>query len=92
MSERNPDGADKEKLTGVGCVLTTLSLAVTIGAAVPIVLWRDSTGQPLPHDVALYSPLLIGAAFHGIGTGILWLVGLRVFSKPEKDETEWPGA
>jgi hypothetical protein len=92
MAEPNPAGANEERLTFVGCVLTTLSLAVTFGAAVPIVMWRDSTGRALPREIAIASPLLIGAAFHGIGSAILWLVGLRVLSRPEKermDSSEW---
>src|SRR5262245_33114090 len=32
---------DNTKLTGVGCVLTLLSVAVTIAVAIPIVRWRD---------------------------------------------------
>ncbi len=56
MSEPKPDCADREKLTVDGCVLTALSLAVTFGSAVPIVMWRDSAGEPLPRIIALYAP------------------------------------
>jgi hypothetical protein len=90
MSEPNPAGANKERLTAVGCVLTVLSLAVLFASAVPIVLWRDSAGRPLPRYVALASPLLIGAAFHGIGTAILWLFGLKVLTKPDTEKSDWP--
>jgi hypothetical protein len=92
MSDSNSGGADKERLTGVGCVLTTLSLAVIFGTAVPIVMWRDFAQRPLPREVAIAAPLLIGAAFHGIGAAVLRLVGLKVLSKPEKDESAWPEA
>jgi hypothetical protein len=84
MSE--PEGADKARLTGVGCVLTTLSFALIFGVAIPIITWRDSTGHPLPRTVAIACPVLIGAVFHGIGTVILRLFGLRVLSEPEKEE------
>jgi len=56
--------------------------------ALPIVRWRDpATGQPLPRDEAILAPFLIGAAFHGIGTVLLRLVGLRIWSKSETDES-----
>jgi hypothetical protein len=68
-----------------------LTVAVILGVALPIVQWRDpDTGEPLPRMVALFAPLLIGAAFHGIGTGLLWLVGLRTWSKSEKDDSASP--
>jgi hypothetical protein len=92
MAEANPGGADNEQLTGVGCVLTALSTAVIFASAVPIVMWRDSAGQPLPRNVAIAAPFLVGAAFHGIGTAILWLLGLRVMSKPDKEKSDWPEA
>jgi hypothetical protein len=90
MSEPSLGGADKEQLTVAGCVLTVFSLAVLFASAVPIVLWRDSAGRPLPRYVALVSPLLIGAAFHGIGTAILWLLGLKVLTKPGTEKPDWP--
>jgi hypothetical protein len=90
MSERKHDRAITEKLTVDGCVLTTLSFAVTMGSAVTIVLWRDANGHPLPRVIALISPLLIGAAFHGIGSAVLWLLGLPVMTKPEKKRSDWP--
>jgi hypothetical protein len=86
--ELKKDGRDNTKLTGAGCIVTLLSTAVIFGAALPIVRWRDPvTGQPLPRAVAILCPLLIGAAFHGIASLILRLVGFPVFSKPEKDES-----
>jgi hypothetical protein len=81
---------DKENLTSAGCVLTTLSFAVMMGVAVQMVMWRDSAGRPLPRLVAIMSPLLIGALFHGIGSGMLWLAGLPVLSRPKKDDLDWP--
>jgi hypothetical protein len=90
MSEGKSGGKNEERLTAAGCVLTTLSLALTIGVAIPIVMWRDPAGTPLPRLVAIYTPLLIGAAFQGIGTGILWLFGMKVLVKPDKDNLDWP--
>jgi hypothetical protein len=90
MPESSLGEADKEQLTAAGCVLTVLSLAVLFATAVPIVLWRDSAGRPLPRYVALVSPLLIGAAFHGIGTAILWLLGQKVLTKPDTEKSDWP--
>jgi hypothetical protein len=81
-----PAGGDKEKLTGVGCVLTLLSVAVIFGVALPIVRWRDpATGQPLPREIAILAPVLIGAAVHGTGSLFLRLIGLRVWAKRESD-------
>jgi hypothetical protein len=77
---------DKGKLTAVGCVLTLLTTAVIFGVALSIVQWRNpETGQPLPRMVAILAPILIGAVFHGIGTGFLRLLGLRTWSKSERD-------
>jgi hypothetical protein len=75
---------DNGKLTAAGCVLTLLSVAVIVGVALPIVRWRDpETGLPLPRSMAILSPLLIGAAFHGIGSFLLKFLGLPVWSKRE---------
>jgi len=88
LSEHDPASDDKAELTTVGCVLTLLSVAVIFGTAIPIVRWRDpATGQALPRMVAICTPVLIGAVFHGIGTGLLRLMGLRIWSKPEKDDS-----
>jgi hypothetical protein len=82
----DPAEDDKAKLTGVGCVLTLLSVAVIFGVALPIVRWRDpATGQPLPREIAILAPILIGAVFHGIGLLFLRLIGLRVWAKQESD-------
>jgi hypothetical protein len=76
---------DPAKLTAVGCVLTLLTLAVMVGVAIPIVRWRDpATGQPLPRSIAILSPLLIGAAVHGIAMLVLRVIGVRVWSTQEK--------
>jgi hypothetical protein len=65
-----------------------LTLAVILGVALPIVRWRHpETGQSLPSDAAIYAPLVVGAVFHGIGTGLLRLVGLRVWSKTDQDDS-----
>jgi hypothetical protein len=85
------DGRDNARLTSAGCIVTLLSTAVIFGVALPVVRWRDPvTGQPLPRFVAILCPLLIGAAFNGIVTVILRLIGLPVFSMPEKDESMPP--
>jgi hypothetical protein len=81
-----PESDDNAQLTPVGCILALLTFAVIGVVAIPIVRWRDpDTGQPLPRSIAIVSPILIGAAVHGIGMLLLRLLGLRVWKKPEKD-------
>ena len=88
VAEGNPAGDDKVKPTGVGCVLTLLTVGIILGVAIPIVQWRDpQTGQPLPRTVAIIAPFLIGAAFHGIGMLLLRLFGLRTWSESETEES-----
>jgi hypothetical protein len=87
LSERNPAGEDNGKLTAAGCVLTLLTVAVIFGSALPIVQWRDpETGQGLPRTVAIFTPFLIGAAFYGLVTGLLWIVGIRTWVSAEKND------
>jgi hypothetical protein len=89
MVEPHTGGADDERLTVAGCILTTLSFIVTIGSAMPVVFWRDSAGRPLPRAVAIATPFLIGATFNAIGLGILRVFGLRVtVKKPGKKMSE----
>jgi hypothetical protein len=77
---------DNTKLTGVGCVLTLLTVAIIFAVAIPVVRWRHpATGQPLPRDVAIITPLLIGAAFNGIASLLLRVLGVRVWSRREKE-------
>jgi hypothetical protein len=77
-----PEDDPKAKLTTTGCILTTLTLAIILGVALPIVRWRDPvTREPLPRLVAIATPFLIGAVFHGIATVLLRLVGLPVWAK-----------
>jgi hypothetical protein len=80
-------GADaKEKLTGVGCVLMLFSLAVIVAVALPIMRWRDpQTGAPLPRMAAILCPILIGAVVQEIGSRLLRCLGLRVWSKRDKE-------
>jgi hypothetical protein len=86
LKRGGPAENDKTKLTGVGYVLTMLSVAVILGVALPVVRWRDpATGQQLPREVALFAPFLIGAAVQGIGSLFLRLIGLRVWAKPGSD-------
>src|SRR5262249_49497816 len=85
MSERMPANDDDAKLTGVGCVLTVLTAAVIFGVAIPVVQWRDAgTGRPLPRVVAIFAPVLVGAMFFAIASGLLRLAGLRVWSQSER--------
>ena len=89
MAEGNRAGDKNAQPTGVGCVLTLLTVAVIIGVAIPIVQWRDAeTGKPLPRMVAILTPVLIGAVFHGIGTVLLRVVGLRTWAKSETDDSD----
>jgi hypothetical protein len=91
LSESKANDDDNERLTGVGYVVTVVSVIVVFGAALPIVQWRDpETGQPLPRLVAIVSPLLIGALFHGIASVILRLIGLPVWATEKQDETDGP--
>jgi hypothetical protein len=72
---------DNGQLTAAGCVLTLLTFVVILGVALPIVGWREpETGQPLPRSVAIFTPFLIGAVVYGIGSLLLRLIGLRVWS------------
>jgi hypothetical protein len=81
----------RAKMTVPGCILTLLSTAVIFGLAIPIVHWRDpDTGEPLPRIMAIVAPLLVGAAFHGLGTLLLRLVGLHVYVPPKKNEDRSP--
>jgi hypothetical protein len=85
--ERGSSGAHNNvKLTSVGCVLTLLSVAVIFCVALPIVRWRDpATGQPLPRILAIISPIVIGAIFHGIVSLLLRFFGLQIEKKQETD-------
>jgi hypothetical protein len=86
-----PKVDDGAKLTAAGCVLTFLTVVVIFGVALPVVHWRDpATGQALPQLVAITVPFLIGAAFHGICTVLLRLVGLRVWSRPAGGDSALP--
>jgi hypothetical protein len=91
MSSPGPSGPDNSKLTAVGCVPTLLSGAIIFCVAIPIVQWRDpETGQPLPRSIAIFAPVVIGAAFHGIVSGVLWLLGFPVFKPPPTEEESMP--
>jgi hypothetical protein len=77
---------DNRQLTGLGCVVTVLSIAVVFGVAVPIARWRDpATGQPLPRLVAIISPLLIGATIHAIVSLFLRFLGFQIWKELETD-------
>jgi hypothetical protein len=86
-----PTAPDNRKLTRTGCVVTLLSVAAIVAVALPIVRWRDpATGEPLPRMVAVLTPVLIGAVFHGICSVLLRLVGLRTWAKSHADESRPP--
>ena len=84
MPYRKPTGDNKAPLTGVGCVLMVLSLAVIVGVGIYMVRWRDSeSGHRLRTEHVVWASLLIGASFFGISSVVLRLVGLRVWSEPD---------
>jgi hypothetical protein len=77
MSEPPDRSIERERPSVIGCMIMLVTLVVIFGTAVPIVMWRDpETGRPLPRMVAVFTPLLIGAAFHASLDGILRLVGV----------------
>lgn len=79
----------KGKLTSVGCVVTLITVAIIFVVAVPLVRWRDpETGQPVPRMVAVFTPFLVGGAFHGIVSAVLRLIGLPVWIPPESERTD----
>jgi hypothetical protein len=91
VSEPDPENDANTKLTAAGCVLTALSIAIICVVALPIVRWRDpDTGQGLPRMVAIAAPILVGAAFHGLASLFLKLIGVPLWSKREKDEPGRP--
>ena len=85
MAKHNDDNANG-RLTGAGCLLVALSVAVILGSAVPIVTWRDpDTKQALPRTVAIAAPVIAGALCFSIGSLLLRILRLSVWSKPTKD-------
>ena len=84
-----PHKDDEGQTTFAGCVLMSLSLVLIGAVALPIVSWRDpDTGQPLPRFICIIAPILAGAAFYGIGTGILKVLGIAVLAKPKESPSE----
>jgi len=93
LAQSNPTGQGGEKPTTAGCIVTLLTLVVILGMAISIVQWRDAaTERPLPQDVAIAAPFLVGAVFFWICTVLLKLVGLRIWSQPEKEDADPPNA
>jgi hypothetical protein len=77
------------KPTLAGCVVTLLTVGVIFGVAIPVVMWRDpETGLHLPRSIAIFGPFMTGAIFYGIVSGVLRLVGIRVWAKPEDDKAD----
>jgi hypothetical protein len=84
LPESEPLGKNKPKLTGIGCAVMLLTVAVIFGTAIPIVRWRDpETGLSPPRDAVIVAPFLIGGLFYGMLSVLLWLAGLRVWAKDE---------
>jgi hypothetical protein len=73
---------DHGEPTRAGYVLALVSAVVMLGAAVPIVTWRNpETGRPLPRLVAVTAAALAGAACYGVGSVLLRIFGIRVWVK-----------
>jgi hypothetical protein len=85
--ERGDSGIDDNRqLTGLGCVVTLLSVAVVFAVAVPIVRWREpATGQPMPRFVAIISPVLIGATIQAVVSLFLRFLGFPIWKERETD-------
>ena len=84
-----PPSKDKDtsQPTIAGIVLMLISLAIIVYVALVVVRWRDpESGIALPRMVAIVVPILAGALFYAIGTGILKLFGIAVL----KDGGELP--
>src|SRR5262245_46009886 len=89
MADPEPDDGRKEQATAAGCLLMVVCLAVIGAVAFYLVTWRDpETGRQLPRKVAIFVPLLAGAACYGIGAAILKILGLPVLMKPEKKPSD----
>jgi hypothetical protein len=68
-----------------------LAVAVILASAVLIVRWRDPlTGEALPVSVSIFLPVLIGGLFHGLGSALLRLLGIRTWAKPEEYDPNYP--
>jgi hypothetical protein len=91
MSDPEPEGGKKEQATAAGCLLMAVCLAVIGGVAFYLVTWRDpETGEALPEKVAIFAPLLAGAACYGIGVAILKVLGLPVLRQPAEESDDPP--
>lgn len=89
MTEPEKQCDDGAQPTRAGCLLALVSAGVLLVAAVPIVQWRDpETGQPLPRLVAIVAAASVGAVCYGIGTALLWVLGLPAWTKPGEDNSE----
>ncbi len=57
--------------------------------AIPVVKWRDPEfGRPLPRMIAIATPVLAGALFCAIGTGILKILGIPVMAKRKRESPD----
>jgi hypothetical protein len=89
MSEPTTNNKDGAQPTRAGCALAAISAAAMLGAAVPIVQWRDAdTGQPLPRTVAIIAATSAGAICFGIGSALLRFCGLALWMESKKDEAD----
>jgi hypothetical protein len=91
MAGNRSEADDNSQPTVAGCLLLALSLVVIGAVALPLVSWRDpDSGRPLPRSVAIVGPVLAGAVFYGIGTGLLRILGLSVLAKPKQQSADSP--
>jgi hypothetical protein len=70
-----------------------ITVILILGVALPIVRWRDpATGQPLPQELAIFSPFIFGAAFFGTASLILRLIGLPAWLTQVKGDSNGPAS
>jgi hypothetical protein len=82
-------GDDNNQITFAGCLLVLLSLAVIVAVALTVVQWRDpNSGEPLPRDALILTPVVAGALFCALVGGLLRMLGVRVLAKPKKESCD----
>lgn len=86
-SERETAVDELSRPTLAGFVLTLISVAVVFIVAYPVLRLRNpETGRPPPRIVVILIPVVAGALFQLVGTGLLRLVGLKTFTKSKLGE------